>query len=116
MLHTVCMSLYPSIGLVTSVHHHAAAIAYARRDHIDWILHVDTDELMYPGGTSDYSLQQILASYAPEVDNVVFPNYEAMPESDHVDNPFTEVRHAMSWGEQVLLPAVSHQPPFYANN
>ncbi len=27
-----------------------------------------------------------------DVDTVVFPNYESMPERDDVDDPFTEVR------------------------
>ena len=32
-----------------------------------------------------------------DVDTVVFPNYESMPERDDVDDPFTELRaHCMS--------------------
>ena len=69
----------------------ADAIGYAERDNIDWILHIDTDELLYPGGSNGFSLQRILGSYAADVDTVVFPNYEAMPESEGVQDPFTEV-------------------------
>lgn len=29
----------------------------AQRDGVDWLLHVDTDELIYPSGSPDYSLQ-----------------------------------------------------------
>lgn len=75
-------------------HHSAApadAIGYAERDNIDWILHIDTDELLYPGGSNGFSLQRILGNYAQDVDTVVFPNYEAMPESEGVQDPFTEV-------------------------
>jgi hypothetical protein len=35
----------------------AVGIGMAREAGADWILHVDTDELIYPGGSEDYSLQ-----------------------------------------------------------
>ena len=66
-------------------------IALAERDAIDWILHIDTDELMYPGNGPEYSLQTVLAAYPPDVDTVVFPNYEALPERDDVTAPFDQV-------------------------
>ncbi len=69
----------------------AAGIEIAMERKVEWILHVDTDELMYPGGAPDYSLQRILASYEDDVDTVVFPNYESLPERDDVKDPFTEV-------------------------
>ena len=58
---------------------------------MDWILHVDTDELIYPGGAADYSLQRLLAAQPADVDNLVFPNWESMPERDDVTDPFTQV-------------------------
>lgn len=70
----------------------AEAIKLAFKDNIDWILHIDTDELMYPGGAAEYSLQRVLADVPLEVDTLVFPNYESMPERDDVSSPFTEVR------------------------
>lgn len=42
---------------------------------VDWLIHIDTDELLYPGGTPDFSLQTLLAGIDPTVDHVVFPNY-----------------------------------------
>ncbi len=66
-------------------------IALAERDAIDWILHIDTDELMYPGSGPEYSLQTVLGAYGPDVDTVVFPNYEALPERDDVSSPFDQV-------------------------
>jgi hypothetical protein len=42
---------------------------------IDWIIHLDTDELMHPAGAPEYSLQRLLNNVAPDVDMVVFPNY-----------------------------------------
>lgn len=71
--------------------HVAVAIEMATRDSVDWLLHIDTDELMYPGGNDGFSLQHVLASFDDEVDTVVFPNYESLPESDRIHDPFTEV-------------------------
>ena len=73
---------------------HAEAIKLATADKVDWILHIDTDELVYPGGAPDYSLRSLLSSQPEDVDMIVFPNYESMPESDHVVKPFEEVRSA----------------------
>ena len=61
------------------------------KDNVDWLLHIDTDELMYPAGNDGFSLQHVLAAFADDVDTVVFPNYESLPESDKIHDPFTEV-------------------------
>ncbi|KAK9843726.1 hypothetical protein WJX81_003815 [Elliptochloris bilobata] len=66
-------------------------IQLAAADGIDWLLHIDTDELAYPGGAPEFSLQRVLAAYPADVDTVVFPNYESLPERDDVQDPFTEV-------------------------
>jgi hypothetical protein len=58
---------------------------------MDWMLHIDTDELVYPGGGPEYSIQRVLAAVPPDVDTMVFPNYESLPERDDVQDPFTEV-------------------------
>lgn len=42
---------------------------------MDWIIHLDTDELMHPAGTREYSLRQLLADVPSNVDMVIFPNY-----------------------------------------
>ena len=39
----------------------AVGIQMAQADGMDWVLHVDTDELIYPSGSQDYSLQEVLA-------------------------------------------------------
>uniref|UniRef100_A0A1D2A8P6 Glycosyltransferase family 92 protein n=2 Tax=Auxenochlorella protothecoides TaxID=3075 RepID=A0A1D2A8P6_AUXPR len=67
------------------------AIKLARKDDMDWILHVDTDELMYPAGSPGFSLQEVLGAVPSHVDSLVFPNYEALPEREDVLNPFLEV-------------------------
>lgn len=69
----------------------AEGIQLAQKDGIDWILHIDTDELIYPGGASHYSLQQMLADVPEEVDTIVFPNYESLAERGDVTSPFEEV-------------------------
>ncbi len=58
---------------------------------MEWILHIDTDELVYPGGGPEYSIQRVLANVPADVDTIVFPNYESLPERDDVQDPFTEV-------------------------
>lgn len=67
------------------------AIQQARVDKIDWHVHIDTDELLHPAGEASYSVKSVFASLPPDVDLLVFPNYEACPETDTVTDPFTEV-------------------------
>ena len=74
----------------------AVAIEMATKDNVDWLLHIDTDELMYPGGSPSFSLQDVLAAFPDDVDTVVFPNYESLPESSKVHDPFTEVMRPCS--------------------
>ncbi len=69
----------------------AAGIELAAKDGVEWILHIDTDELVYPGGGPEYSIQRVLAGVPADVDTIVFPNYESLPERDDVQDPFTEV-------------------------
>lgn len=42
---------------------------------MDWIFHLDTDELIHPAGTREYSLRQLLSDVPGNVDMVIFPNY-----------------------------------------
>lgn len=42
---------------------------------MDWIIHLDTDELLHPAGAREYSLRQLLLDLPSNVDMVVFPNY-----------------------------------------
>lgn len=101
----------------------------AQKDGVDWLLHVDTDELIYPSGSPNFSLQvlalaachallynsvlppapgraaqhdaalalnallrqELLRNVPADVDTLVFPNYESLPERDDVADPFLEV-------------------------
>ncbi|XP_027350150.1 glycosyltransferase-like At2g41451 [Abrus precatorius] len=67
------------------------AIVMARDLRMDWIIHLDTDELMHPAGTQEYSLRQLLADVPGNVDMVIFPNYESSVERDDIKEPFSEV-------------------------
>ena len=42
---------------------------------MNWIIHLDTDELIHPAGAREYSLRQLLSDVPSNVDMVVFPNY-----------------------------------------
>lgn len=42
---------------------------------MDWIIHLDTDELMHPAGAREYSLRSLLSDVPSNVDMVIFPNY-----------------------------------------
>ncbi|KAE8098708.1 hypothetical protein FH972_016752 [Carpinus fangiana] len=67
------------------------AIVMAREAGMDWIIHLDTDELMHPVGTQEYSLRQLLSDVPGNVDMVIFPNYESSVERDDIKDPFSEV-------------------------
>ena len=42
---------------------------------MNWILHLDTDELIHPAGAREYSSRQLLLDVPGHVDMVIFPNY-----------------------------------------
>ncbi|XP_010525508.2 PREDICTED: uncharacterized protein LOC104803289 [Tarenaya hassleriana] len=67
------------------------AITMARDAGMDWIIHLDTDELIHPSGTQEYSLRQLLGNVPANVDQVIFPNYESSVERDDIKEPFSEV-------------------------
>ncbi|KAF6137563.1 hypothetical protein GIB67_031842 [Kingdonia uniflora] len=67
------------------------AIVMARDAGTDWIIHLDTDELLHPAGAQEYSLRQLLLDVPGTVDMVIFPNYESSVERDDIKEPFSEV-------------------------
>ncbi|XP_027114008.1 glycosyltransferase-like KOBITO 1 [Coffea arabica] len=67
------------------------AIVIARDAGMDWIIHLDTDELLHPAGGREYSLRRLLLDVPGNVDMVIFPNYESSVERDDIKEPFTEV-------------------------
>ena len=87
-------------------------IQLAQKDGIDWILHIDTDELIYPGGASHFSLQQMLADVPQDVDTLVFPNYESLAERNDVSSPFEEVGTPLMDGGTSIIWFQFHVPVF----
>ncbi|KZV18297.1 hypothetical protein F511_25401, partial [Dorcoceras hygrometricum] len=67
------------------------SIVMATEAGMDWIIHLDTDELLHPVGSSEYSVQKLLSDVPPDVDLVVFPNHESIVERDDIKEPFSEV-------------------------
>ncbi|GMJ02342.1 KOBITO, ABA INSENSITIVE 8, ELONGATION DEFECTIVE 1 [Hibiscus trionum] len=67
------------------------AIVMSRDAGMDWVIHLDTDELIHPAGAREYSVRQLLADVPGDVDTVIFPNYESSVERDDIKEPFTEV-------------------------
>jgi hypothetical protein len=92
---------------------------------MDWIIHLDTDELIHPAGAQEYSLRRLLSDVPENVNMVIFPNYvsvlqllynhcikfghgnvlsdvvvliqESSIERDNIKDPFTEVNIAFTW-------------------
>ncbi|AQK91190.1 Glycosyltransferase-like KOBITO 1 [Zea mays] len=58
---------------------------------MDWIIHLDTDELIHPVGAREYSLRRLLLDVPNNVDMVNFPNYESSIDRDDIMDSFTEV-------------------------
>lgn len=69
----------------------AIAVALEEGRAGEWVVHIDTDELLYPAGTSNFSLPSLFASIPPDVDSLILPNYESAVERADVGSPFTEV-------------------------
>ncbi|KAG8503973.1 hypothetical protein CXB51_002286 [Gossypium anomalum] len=61
------------------------AIVMSRDAGMDWIIHLDTDELIHPSSAREYSVRQLLADLPEDVD------MESCVERDDIIEPFTEV-------------------------
>jgi len=51
------ISLHQGSSLTPLASRAAEGIKLAEADGVDWVFHVDTDELMYPASSAEYSLQ-----------------------------------------------------------
>lgn len=67
---------------------HAMRLARARG--LDWLLHIDADELFYPGPSGDARAHFASLSDAG-VATFCYMNHEAVPERHGIVNPFREV-------------------------
>jgi len=65
------------------------ALEWARERGFDWIIHIDSDELLYYPG----DLRSALESLPDRIEVVRFRVYEAIPEALHCDHPFASIRY-----------------------
>ncbi|CAK9183994.1 unnamed protein product [Ilex paraguariensis] len=61
------------------------AIVIAQEAGMDWIIHLDTDELLHPVGACEYSVRKLLSDVPGDVD------MESSVEQDDIKEPFSEV-------------------------
>lgn len=64
-------------------------LQFARQRQFDWIVHIDSDELLYYPGRLHDALDALPAS----IEVVRFRVYEAIPEQLHYDHPFAHIRY-----------------------
>lgn len=67
------------------------AIQIAKGENMDWIMHIDPDELFVAESEPSYSIADVLDRQYPYVSSVRFMNNEATPEYEMVRNRFDEV-------------------------
>ena len=103
----------------------AVAMDLARQMKLDWLLHIDSDELFYCPASS---AADHFALIDPRVHAVTYPNYEAIPERTDISDAFREVdlfKPPPGFGPQItpqglaFVQAIPQLPPnlfhFYAN-
>lgn len=78
------------------------ALELAREKGLDWLLHIDIDELFYAPGRQVGEYFQALSDRG--IRYVRYLNYEGIPEKPDIDNFFSEVtlfkKHPRSFGDQ----------------
>src|SRR5437870_9562250 len=65
------------------------AIELARRENIDWLLHIDCDELFYP--SKGDAPAHFAAMSKRKLNNLIYANYEGLPEAVEIDDYFKKV-------------------------
>jgi len=66
------------------------ALAWAKLEGIDWITHIDADELIY---TEKQSIKSILSTLNKDTSYLWMPTLEAIPSKLETVNPFTEINN-----------------------
>ena len=70
------------------IHNASLALELARREGIDWIIHIDSDELVF---TPEQHLKLHLQHAGENVDAVTFPTLEALPKLKYNGHFFEEI-------------------------
>ena len=65
------------------------ALSWCRDEGIEWIAHIDSDELIYAHNTT---IKTILASLDDSIDYLLMPPFEAIPNKMECVNPFIELK------------------------
>ncbi len=65
-------------------------MAAALEEGMQWLLHLDSDEVVAPYDC-DQPLLGYLAAQPSKIDEVIFPNFEVVPEAEEVSDPFREL-------------------------
>lgn len=75
---------------------------------MDWIIHLDTDELIHPVGAREYSLRRLLLDVPNNVDMVNFPNYVSRKSNMFVE--YCNVFHVWLLCIYFFFPGKQHWP------
>jgi hypothetical protein len=67
----------------------ALALKWAREEGVDWLFHIDSDELLFAPGDD---LRRYLESVGNGFDAVTFPTLEALPKLQHSDHVFRDTQ------------------------
>ena len=70
------------------IHNASLALEWARREGFDWIVHIDSDELVY---TPEQDLGHYLQNVDENIDAITFPTLEALPKLKYARHFFEEV-------------------------
>jgi hypothetical protein len=70
------------------VYNASLALEWARREGIDWIIHIDSDELVFTPGQN---LKRHLKSVGENIDAITFPTLEALPKLKYGQHFFEEI-------------------------
>jgi hypothetical protein len=81
----------PTVVVARQMLNVAVVMQAALEEGSDWLLHLDSDELVVPYGP-ETGLLQHLAAQPSRIDEVIYPNFEAVPDAEEVADPFLEVR------------------------
>ena len=79
------------------------ALNVAREDGAAWLVSIDPDELLRPGGDAAFSLAPELCGAPAHVPSIRFINLEGVPEAGGIANPFEQV--TLFRGHRHMAPA-----------
>lgn len=71
------------------IHNANYALEFAKRESIDWLIHIDSDELLFAGSRT---IKHSLAVLPREIQCVSFPTLEALPEPHYTVHEFRQTR------------------------